>query len=102
MAPTSVVANRRRARFMTKSPEMTGTGRSGEDYISSASHHTLLHFPVPVFRLGVHRPEDFHVPFAAAPRFDDLRGYDVDENFREEPPFWISLEVVGRLVPSEI
>ena len=61
-----------------------------------------LHLAVPVLRLGVDRPEDLHVPFAAAPGLDDLGGDDVDEQLREQPALGVALEVIGGLVPAEV
>src|SRR5687768_13634591 len=42
------------------------------------------------------------MPLAAAPRFDHLRGDDVNEDLGEAAPFGIPLEVVRRFVPAEI
>src|SRR5262245_39659518 len=42
------------------------------------------------------------MPLAAAPRLDHLGGDDVDQQFREQPPFGVVLEVVGGLVPAEV
>jgi hypothetical protein len=57
---------------------------------------------VPVLRLRGYRPEDLHVPFAAAPRFDHFGRDHVDEDFREKPSFGVAFEVIGRLVPAEV
>ena len=61
-----------------------------------------LHLAVPVLRLGVDGAEDLHVPFAAAPGLDDLRGDDIHEQLREQPALGIALEVIGGLVPAEV
>ena len=61
-----------------------------------------LHFAVPVFGLRVDGAENFHVPFAAAPRLDHLGRDDVHEDFGEEPALRVALQMVGRVVPPEI
>src|SRR5262245_63141541 len=60
------------------------------------------HFAVPVLRLRISRAEDFQVPFAAAPGFDDLGGDDVHQNFGEGASLRISLEMIGGLLPPEV
>src|SRR5437660_10766948 len=90
--PTRVAANEQRARFIKSSRIRTN---------KSAAEYTLQ-LPVPILRLRRHRPEDFHVPFAAAPRLDDLRRDDVDQDFREQAPIGIALEMIRRLVPAEL
>src|SRR5712691_3747673 len=98
LAPTSVAAKTKRARIINpllgRICGMCGTCVPG--IISK------LHFAVPILRFGVDRPEDFHVPFAAAPRLDDLGRDDVDQELREEPSFRVALEMIGRIVPPEI
>src|SRR5918995_1140108 len=59
------------------------------------------HLPVPVLRLGVDRAEDFQVPLAAAPGFDDLGGDDVDEDLREGTAVRIAVQVVCGVIPAE-
>src|SRR5712692_3470310 len=60
------------------------------------------HLAVPVLRFGVDGTKNLHVPFAAAPRLDDLRGDDIHENLRKEAAFGVAFEVVGRLLPREV
>src|SRR6188768_1871980 len=45
-----------------------------------------LHLAVPVLRLGIAGPEDFEVPFAAAPGLDHFRRDHVHQDLRERPP----------------
>src|SRR5215211_6161243 len=59
------------------------------------------HLPVPVLRLRVDRAEDFQVPLAAAPGFDDFRSDDVDEDLREGTAVRIAVEVVRWVIPAE-
>src|SRR5215213_4994017 len=59
------------------------------------------HLSVPVLRLRVDRAEDFQVPLAAAPGFDDFRGDDVDEDLRDGTAVRIAVEVVRGVIPAE-
>src|SRR5258705_13020454 len=54
-----------------------------------AADYRPLHLPVPVLRFGVGRAEDLQVPFAAAPRLDDLCRPDVHEDLGERPPLGV-------------
>src|SRR5262245_19220975 len=96
LAPAIDAATMKRARVIRSS-------RGVNDWCAARALRIIanLHFAVPVLRFGVHRSEDFHVPLAASPRLDDLRGHDVDQNLREEAPFRVALEMIGRLVPPE-
>src|SRR5213596_1064429 len=73
-APVSVAANVRRARVIESSRGKKARKRA----------NYTLQLAVPVLRLRVHRPEDLHVPLAAAPWLDDFGGDDVDQDFRED------------------
>ena len=66
---------------------------------TTGRHYRRLHLAVPVLGLEAGRSENFEVPFAAAPRLDDLSRDDVDEDLGERPAFGIALEVIGGLVP---
>src|SRR6187401_898923 len=68
---------------------------------TTGRHYRRLHFTVPVLGLEAGRSENVEVPFAAAPRLDDLSRDDVDEDLREGPAFGIPFQVVGGLVPAE-
>src|SRR5438094_9296183 len=97
LAPRRVAATMRRARFIKSSGN-----RRAEKLRNKPGDYSELHFSVPVFGLGVDRAEDFHVPLAAAPRLNHLGRDDVDEDLREQAAFRVALEVVRRLVPSEV
>ena len=42
------------------------------------------------------------MPLAAAPRFDDFGGDDVDENLPERPPLGVAFEVIRLILPAEV
>src|SRR6185503_17465719 len=104
MTPAIVAAKARRARFMALlQKRASGFGIRDEEGGISWTESQIpdpkaldcrSHFAVPILRFGIHRSEDFHVPFAAAPGFDHLGRDDVDEDFGEQAAFRIALEVV--------
>src|SRR5713226_2315708 len=90
---------------MGSSRKQTERGKTGGLYQLTgrvASELWELHLAVPVLGFGVDRPENLHVPLAAAPRLDHLGRDDVDQDLREQAAFRIAFKMVGRLVPAEI
>src|SRR5215831_2387913 len=85
VAAASAATIAKRARFINPPPDFLGL--KGRDY--------TLHLAVPILRLGVGRPEDLHVPLAAAPGLDDLGSHHVDENLGEDAALGVALEVIG-------
>src|SRR5262245_12609698 len=92
VAAASAATIAKRARFINPPPDFLGL--KGRDY--------TLHLAVPILRLGVGRSEDFHMPFAPAPRLDDLGGHHIHQDLGEDATLGIALEVIGRLVPAEV
>src|SRR5436190_15234338 len=95
LAPASVAPTIMRARVMLTSREWTSLYEEREQ-------HYRLHLAVPIFRFGIDRPEDLHVPLAAAPGLDHFRCDYIHQNLGEQAPFGIALEMVSGLIPPEI